>query len=69
MTQDDAAAELRVAQLASSPVETARRMIEMQRALAIIARGRTDCGRPLAAEVARQTAREVLSRFGSGWGG
>jgi hypothetical protein len=32
-----------------------------------IALGRKDCGRPLAAEVARQKAREVLTKHGIGW--
>lgn len=32
-----------------------------------IALGRHDCGRPLAAEVARQLARETLTELGEGW--
>ena len=32
-----------------------------------IARGREDCGRPLAGETARQMAREVLDEQGFGW--
>lgn len=32
-----------------------------------IARGRTDCGRPLAAETARQLARRVLLSAGRSW--
>lgn len=32
-----------------------------------IARGRSDCGRPLAAETARQKAREVLDKHGFSW--
>lgn len=32
-----------------------------------IARGRHDCGRPLAAEVARQLAREALTKLGEKW--
>ena len=36
-------------------------------ALKEIALGRTDCGRPLAAEVARQKARAALIANGIGW--
>lgn len=36
MTQSDASAELRIAQLASRPVETARRFVEMERALRLL---------------------------------
>lgn len=36
-------------------------------ALREIARGRTDCGRPLAAEVAREKARKVLISYGINW--
>lgn len=36
-------------------------------ALKQIALGRTDCGRPLAAEAARQKARQVLTKNGIGW--
>mgnify|MGYP003145000328 CR=1 FL=1 len=36
-------------------------------ALAVIAKGRTDNGRPLAAEVARQTARRALLAGGRDW--
>ena len=32
-----------------------------------IARGRHDCGRPLAAETARQLAREALTKLGEDW--
>ncbi len=32
-----------------------------------IARGRCDCGRPLAAETSRQMARDVLSYYGAQW--
>ena len=32
-----------------------------------IARGRSDNGRPLAAETSRQLARDCLSRLGLGW--
>lgn len=32
-----------------------------------IARGRCDNGRPLAAEISRQMARDALSRQGYGW--
>ena len=46
------------------PLET---IIEMQDALIRIARGRTDCGRPLAAETARQEARAALVRLGISW--
>lgn len=38
-------------------------------ALIKIAHGRTDCGRPLPAEDARQEARSVLVRLGISWGG
>jgi len=32
-----------------------------------IARGRHDCGRPLAAEAARQLARDALTKLGEDW--
>lgn len=32
-----------------------------------IARGRTDCGRPIAAETARQMARDVMLECGVHW--
>lgn len=38
-----------------------------QDALAEIAKGRTDCGRPLGGEVARQLARKILTEQGLGW--
>lgn len=37
------------------------------KALALIARGRTDNGRPLAGERARQIAREALVKKGRDW--
>lgn len=37
-------------------------------ALSKIARGRDDCGRPLAAEYSRQLAREVITELGMDWG-
>lgn len=40
---------------------------ELAEALGEIARGRKDCGRPLAAEAARQIARRALGRQGIGW--
>lgn len=36
-------------------------------ALSKIARGRTDCGRPIAAEAARQLARGALTDLGLDW--
>ncbi len=32
-----------------------------------VARGRHDCGRPLAAETARQLARDALTKLGEDW--
>ena len=36
-------------------------------ALAMIAKGRTDCGRPFAAEKSRQIARDTLLMIGESW--
>jgi hypothetical protein len=41
---------------------------ELILALRAIARGRTDCGRPLNGEAARQVARRALNECGIGWG-
>lgn len=40
---------------------------EFARVLGVIAQGRPDCGRPLAAETARQLAREALHAAGRSW--
>lgn len=40
---------------------------EFSRVLGLIAQGRLDCGRPLAAETARQMAREALHAAGRSW--
>ena len=43
------------------------RLCEAVLALAQIARGREDCGLPLAREEARQIARKTLTELGLGW--
>jgi hypothetical protein len=40
---------------------------DLLEALMRIAQGRTDCGRPLAAETSRQIAREALVKAGVSW--
>ena len=56
-------------QFQSPPIqhEAAERIEVLEAALGEIARGRNDCGRPLAAETARQLARDALIRLGAGW--
>ena len=41
--------------------------VEMEKALVVIARGREDCGTPLAREVARNIARESLIKVDVRW--
>lgn len=41
--------------------------IVMLDALRVVALGRTDCGRPLAAEKSRQVARSALTALGETW--
>lgn len=48
-------------------LEAAEVLDRFEFVLGEIARGRCDCGRPLAAETSRQMAREVLSRHGYDW--
>ena len=45
-------------------VNERRVLVKMMTAVQRIANGRTDCGRPLAAEVARQIARAALIDVG-----
>lgn len=49
------------------PMETAEEAL--LRCVRMIARGRADCGKPLAAEVSRQMAREILTQHHLPWPG
>jgi ABC-type arginine transport system permease subunit len=52
---------------AAGPVVSTGMADKVLGALRTIARGRTDCGRALAAEKARQIARECLVAIGEDW--
>ena len=51
----------------NSPAEAMESDRPLVDALATIARGRVDCGRPLAGEDARQIARRALIKVGHSW--
>ena len=56
-------------EIVADPIE--RTLIEHSaaiEALAAIARGRSDCGRPLGSETSRQIARMTLVAIGHPWG-
>lgn len=54
---------------APGPVVSTGAADKVLAALRAIAKGRADCGRPLAAEKARQIARECLVAIGEDWRG
>ena len=68
MTLYASGAKVRAAHRAPPPTD--RILIENEAAtyaLSLIAKGRKDCGRPIAAGVAQQIARETLVALGVDW--